>query len=356
MTIQLGFGLITAQRYPGDRRSDAELYADALSLAHDAESLGFDSVWVSEHHFVDDAYMPSLLPVCAALAARTQRITIGTALLLAPLYEPIRLAEDAATVDLLSGGRFVLGLGLGWREEEFEAIGVPLSERAARLEDAVATCRQAWAGEAVTGGSLARYPSPRVTPAPARPGGPPIWVGGISAPAVRRAGRIADGFMATEVTAVSPAEQVAQARAARAGAGRDREPFAISVHLPTFVHEGDPARAWERIRPFHRYVSWKYDDMEEARGRSGPPPAPPDPSPKEEEELRRSIVFGTPEEVSKEIEAFASAAGGDLHYIARLYWPGMPPAEQRALMELFARRVAPLLSRRRPQEVDAIGD
>ena len=353
MTIALGFGLITAQRYPGDERSDADLYADALALAEDAESLGFDSVWVSEHHFVDDAYMPSLLPVCAALAARTRRVTVGTALLLAPLYEPIRLAEDAATVDLLSAGRFVLGLGLGWREEEFEAMRVPLSERAARLEDCVATCRQAWAGEAVTGGSLVRYPKPHVTPAPVRPGGPPIWIGGFSPPAVRRAGRIADGFMASEVTPELLAEQVAAVRDARAESGRDREPFAFSVHLPTFVYEGDPAEAWDRVRPFHRYVSWKYDDMEAARGRPGPPPPAPDLEPGEEDELRRSIVFGTPEEVAARIEALADAAGGDLHYIARLYWPGMPAAEQRALLRLFATRVAPLLSGRREAQAGA---
>ena len=108
MTVDFGFGLITCQRYPGDPRSDTELYRQALALAEDADAFGIDSVWVSEHHFVDDAYLPSLLPLCAAIAARTRRVRVGTALLLAPLHDPVRLAEDAAVVDLISGGRLVL--------------------------------------------------------------------------------------------------------------------------------------------------------------------------------------------------------------------------------------------------------
>src|SRR5229473_3311993 len=153
MSISLGFGFITCQRYPGDDRSDVELYAQALHLAAQAERLGLDSVWVSEHHFVDDGYLPSLLPLCAAIAARTRRVRIGTGVVLAPLHDPLRLAEDAAVTDLIAGGRLILGIGLGWRQEEFDALGVPLAERVPRMVASMDTMRRAWRGGLARGGA-----------------------------------------------------------------------------------------------------------------------------------------------------------------------------------------------------------
>lgn len=338
MTVDFGFGLITCQRYPGDPRSDQDLYRQALALAEDADALGLDSVWVSEHHFVDDAYLPSVLPMCAAIAARTRRVRVGTALLLAPLHDPVRLAEDAAVVDLISGGRLVLGLGLGWRAEEFDALGIPLARRVQRLLAAVDVLRQAWSGDLVLGGHGARFPGMPVRPLPAQVGGPPLWFGGLTEPAIRRASRLADGFMATEVTPDGLREQadlVRQERARRTAG----EPFTISVHLPTFVWDGPGA--WDLIRDHYRYVAWKYDDMDAARGRAGGPAPPPPLTPGEEEQLRASIVMGTPDEVAQQIDAYRRAAGGDLHYIGRLYFPGLPWEVQERTLRLFAEQVIP---------------
>jgi alkanesulfonate monooxygenase SsuD/methylene tetrahydromethanopterin reductase-like flavin-dependent oxidoreductase (luciferase family) len=140
----------------------------------------------------------------------------------------------------------------------------------ARLEECIAVLHQAWSGEPVTGGRLVSYPGMFVTPRPSRPAGLPIWIGAINEPAVRRAGRLADGFMATEVTPTALARQVAWAREERERAGKEPAELTISLHLPTFPWLGDLDDAWERRRPFHRYVAWKYDDMDGARRRSGP--------------------------------------------------------------------------------------
>ena len=341
MTMKVGYGLVTCQRYPGDPRSDQDLYREALELAERAEALGYDSIWLSEHHFVDDAYMPSMLPVAAAMAARTERIEIGTGLLLAPLHDPVRLAEDAATVDLISGGRLVLGLGLGWRAEEFEGLHVPLRARRRRLVDAIAILRQAWGDGVVTGTQTAPYPGMAVTPKPAAPGGPPIVIGAFVEAAVRRAGALADGFMATEVTPETLREQVGWVRDELERTGRDPAGFEFSVHLPTFAWHG--ADAWERVRDHHWYVTWKYEDMEEARGRTGPPPPAPPIPPEREASLREEIVLGTPQQVAEQIAALDEAVGGGLHYVARLYWPGLDPAVRDEAMAIFAEEVAPLL-------------
>ena len=341
--MKLGFGLISCQRYPGDPRTDVELYRQALELSEEAERLGFDSVWTSEHHFQDDAYMPSLLPVSAAIAARTSRVEIGTGLVLAPFYEAVRLAEDSATVDILSDGRFVLGLGLGWRDEELEAFRVPSGRRVRLLEDCIATLRQAWSGGVTTGGAVVTYPGVAVTPKPPRPGGPPVWIGAHAEPAVRRAGRIADGFMAGSVPPESFGQQVRWALEEVERRGRDPETFELSVYVPTFAWPD--VDAWERVRDHYWYMVWKYEDTEDAHGRTGPALAPPPLTAAQERELRDAMVIGTPEEVAHGILRFQEAAGVPIHYIAQLYWPGLDPGVQSEALAFFADEVAPLVRR-----------
>src|SRR6266508_5922637 len=121
-----------------------QFYREALEEVVRAEELGFDSVWMEEHHGVKDHYWPSPLPVLAGFATRTSRMLLGTDILVAPFYHPVRLAEDAALLDVMSGGRFVLGVAIGYKPDEFALYGAELDKRGARFEEQLAIIRGLW--------------------------------------------------------------------------------------------------------------------------------------------------------------------------------------------------------------------
>jgi alkanesulfonate monooxygenase SsuD/methylene tetrahydromethanopterin reductase-like flavin-dependent oxidoreductase (luciferase family) len=341
--MKFGFGGITCQSYPGSPLTGSALYRQAIGLARDAERVGFDSVWVSEHHFSGDGWLPSLLPMCAALAASTSTIRVGTAVLLAPLHEPVRVAEDAAVVDLISGGRFELGLGLGFVPLEFEAFRVERGTRVRRLEDTVATLRQAWAGEATTGGSHVTYPGMQVTPSPDQAGGPPLWLGGTAERAIRRAGRLGDGFIASYITDSAVLTRQAEwAEAGHADAGRGSSPFRFSVSSPVFVW---PDRAWETVREQLHYLLWKYDDLMHPGERDPRPPTLPPLDSEADRHLRENIICGDPETVTAALAELQNTVGRELEIIARMYFPGLDPGIQRETLEMFASEVIPALRR-----------
>ena len=178
------------------RRPWAELYRETLDQAAYAEELGFSSIWLSEHHFSEEGYLPSLMAMLGALAQRTARARLGTAVLLAPLHHPLRLAEDLAVVDQLSGGRLDVGLAPGYKPDEFAVLGVPKGERGARTDETIEILQLAWRGEPFSyAGRHFRFDDVVVAPPPVQPPGPPIWVGGSSLAAARRAARYGLCFM-----------------------------------------------------------------------------------------------------------------------------------------------------------------
>jgi alkanesulfonate monooxygenase SsuD/methylene tetrahydromethanopterin reductase-like flavin-dependent oxidoreductase (luciferase family) len=193
-TVNLRLGL----RYDLRGAAEAErLYPAILEHAARAEEAGFDVLWISERPFAQAAAVPAALPLLAAIAARTTQIRVGSAVLPLPLYHPLRLAEDAATLDGLSGGRLELGLGLGGHAEGFDGFGVPVEGRLKRFEESLLVLRQAWGESAVEfEGQYYRLGGPEVFPKPLQRPGPPVWIGASADTGVRLAARLADGFVA----------------------------------------------------------------------------------------------------------------------------------------------------------------
>lgn len=197
MNDNVTYGLWYDFRNPAAWRQPFEqFYAERLDQIEAAEGMGFNSTWLTEHHFCDDGYTPSPLVISAAIAARTKKMRIGTNLMLLPIADPVRIAEDAATVSLMSGGRFDLGVGIGYRQVEFDQFQRKISHRPSLVEEGIEIIRRAWSGEPVNfTGKRFEVGDLRITPVPEHP--PKLLLGGMAPPAIDRVARIADGFLST---------------------------------------------------------------------------------------------------------------------------------------------------------------
>jgi probable F420-dependent oxidoreductase len=341
MGVRVGIGLFTGQLPANSKRSFEQEYRETLELVRLAERVGFDSAWVSEHHGSSDGYLPSLLAMLAAFAAVTERIELGTGVILTPLHDPLRLAEDAAVVDQLSGGRLLLGIGNGWREEEFRMFGASRAERGARTEETIEVLRRAWTGRRFSfEGRTLRYDRVKVTPQPARPGGPPILLGGYTSKAVIRAGRLADGYITDETGPDELTSYLELVARGASGAGRDPDALMVVLLQNAFAwRDGDP---WPLIRDgvvqqLGAYEAW-------GKGADTPEHDRLEPAAPSEEDLRLSTPAGPPDEVARALLATTRAAGDrDVHLVVRLHYPGMDLETASRAIELFAAEVLPAL-------------
>jgi probable F420-dependent oxidoreductase len=339
MPLNVGLGLITAQVPPGGR-AVADEYGDTLALARLADELGFDSLWVSEHHVAEDSYLPSALVLLGALAAVTRRIRLGTAVVLAPFHHPLRFAEDCAVVDQLSRGRLMVGLGAGWRQAEFAAFGIPTAERVGRTAELAQICRLAWDQPSFSfHGRFWDFQDVALTP---KPFGPlPLLLGGSVPAAAARAGRLGQGFMGTGTPMIQIAGLQSQLdvfdEAARA-AGKNPAELTVGFHVNAWVaRDGrlpdDVQQAmWNQIG---RYALWHAQD-----GGSTDTELPP----LDEAEIRRRAWVGTPDQVVAAARPWVEAFGQrDLHIVFRLHYPGLPMQAATEAVQLFAAEVIPAL-------------
>jgi len=318
------FGILHDFRQPLPHAQSTDgYYAECLAEVEAADRLGFSCIWLSEHHGTDDGFLPSPLALAAGLAVRTERIQIGTNIVALPLHHPVRVAEDAAVVDLLSGGRFVLGVGQGYASREFALLGVDRSARGRRLEEGVAIIRHAW-DEGTTGfdGREWRLPDVPFSPIPQRR--VPILIGAVADKAVDRAVRIGDGLLVycgAESDLPPRARQLEQALAAH---GRSRAGFRFVATGILHVDE-DAERAWQDAAPGIAYL-----EAPLARDRGAPPPQP----------RREEYLVGTPDDVAARLVALHVEAGFD-HFAHWARLPGLTHEQALRTLHLVAEHVIP---------------
>ena len=301
--MRFGIGDFSGQRPPGSPSTHRQLYAEMLEQAEEIEAAGLDSMWVSEHHFADDGYMPAVLPIVAALVARTNRIAVATDRLAASLHDPIRLAEDAIALDLLSGGRFILGLSLCYRTEEFDGFGVDAATDAQRLEALVPILRAAFAGRIATVGGR----QVRITPGPSNSGGPKLMIAADGDHGAARAARLADVLM------VDPTEPWKVVDEAVTTFDRERGTDDGELVLFTYgaLSERGPEAAWSEVADGFRYMRHNYDRW---MGRVPTRVLPP---------THYRLLLGTPDQVAEQAGEYRRRYGNRVHLVLRCSYPGM---------------------------------
>lgn len=341
--MKFGIGYFTLQSPPHKPRPHRELYSEMLEEISVADEMGFDSAWLSEHHFLGDGYCPSLLVTAAAIAARTKKIRIGTGVLLMPLHDPVRVAEDAAVVDLISGGRLILGLGLGYRQEEFAAFGKTLKERRGRMEESIEILHKSWADEPFSlDGKYYKIENTSVTPKPVQD--PiPIWIGAFTEPAIRRAARIGAPLFIPAIGIIPIVKYLFDLHSSLLEEyGKDPDDFEKPLVREIYISDQKSDQVWEKIKEDVTYTAKGYASWGSMVDREGNLLSDPD-APILYDIAREQSIIGTPEECIDTIKRYMEELPVD-NLICRFKFPGISHDEAMRSMKLFVEKVLPAVS------------
>jgi probable F420-dependent oxidoreductase len=300
-----------------------------------AEAAGFDSVWLGEHHNNPVLY-PAPLIGLAAIASRTRSIRLGTGVLLLPLYHPMMVAEEGAMVDVISGGRLILGIGAGYAPEEFAAFGYSLKERGSRLDESAALLHRLWTEENVTHrGKHYQVDDATVAPRPIQRPRPPIWFGAWAEPAIRRAARLGDAWFvgpSASLSELAPCAQGYQQACREIGNGAGevtlfRYVFVANTTRDAINIAGEPfIQAFERM-----YFRWPHPVVKRPSGNFTI-----------ERLAEDRIIFGDPATCAREIIRFRDALNA-AHLVCRFSVPGIPRDACERSLDLFTQEVLPAL-------------
>jgi alkanesulfonate monooxygenase SsuD/methylene tetrahydromethanopterin reductase-like flavin-dependent oxidoreductase (luciferase family) len=291
---------------------------EMLEQVRAARQNGFASLWVPHHYATQPMQMLAPIPMLAYLLHEAEGMVIGPNILVLPLLNPIHVAEDAMTLDLLSGGRYVLGVGIGYREAEFNAFDVPLKERVQRFNESIAVMRRLWTEDRVTHqGKSFKIDDLGIGLKPVRPGGPPIWVAGVVDAAVKRAARIGDAWLITNFAHLSVL--VPQMKMYRATLAELNKSFPDDVPITRECYIG-PTRekALEECRAaleykYGAYSAWGLDKLSDDAESFNQP---------FEAFVNDRFIIGDKASVKDEIQRYRELLGVN-HFIMRVQWPGL---------------------------------
>lgn len=335
MARKIKFGYVLDFRNPpGSGLSFPQLYEELFRQIEFAEQSGFETIWLTEHHFTDDGYLPAVLPVMATIAARTKRIKIGTYVLLAPFYHPLKLAEDAAVIDMMSGGRVRLGIGTGYRAEEFAAFGIPRKERVGRTVEAIQILKRAWTGEPFRfEGKYFRIPEVRVLPKPASKPHPELFWGAMTAKGIQRAAELDMSFSCN----LGPHE-IAEYIDALRRLGKNPDNYNVVAVRNVYIADS-AEQAWrDTEKPLiyraELYAKWLSAGVTTDLSQSEFWPDP--------EKIKRSTLLGPPALVAEQLASFIEKAPMT-EVIIMMQLPGLAPARAMRSLERFAAEVMPAL-------------
>jgi probable F420-dependent oxidoreductase len=310
-------------------------YADALEEVERAEALGFDSVWMEEHHSVTNHYWPSPLTVLAGFATRTSKVMLGTDILVAAFYHPARLAEDVALLDVMSNGRMTLGIAIGYKPDEFTLYGVDLQKRGARFEEQLAIVKGLWTEEQVQFKGQYYTVQGRLEPKPVTRPHPPVWIGGWGELTLRRAATLGDNWIpgptADLKRLLNGKRQFLDNRQA---AGRTNPIAEWPLTRDVIIADTDQ-RARE-LAETHIMVAYR----KEYAGGFRHPFIDASVATDLDRLMADRFIIGGPEQCVRQIRRFVEQYG-TTHLICRTFFPGMPHAHIMRELELIAREVMP---------------
>jgi alkanesulfonate monooxygenase SsuD/methylene tetrahydromethanopterin reductase-like flavin-dependent oxidoreductase (luciferase family) len=327
------FGYMLDFRNPsGSGLGAHEFHTAMLEQAEYVDRAGLDSIWLTEHHFVADGYLSAVMPALAAIAARTTRATIGTYVLLAPFYHPLRLAEDTAFIDVVSNGRLRLGIGLGYRDEEFDGFQISRKERLGRTLETIEILKRAWSGEPFSfDGKHFRFRDAHVLPRPVSRPHPELLWGGMNAVAIRRGAKLGLSFACN-----LGRREVEMYREALREFGKDPANYSIVNNRIVYLADNED-RAWKDIEEPAMYQAALYARWLSAAAPGGGSPIRPDAA-----RIHRNAVLGTPAQVTERLRKIIEQTPMT-ELIVATQLPGLPPSKALHSLQRFATEVLPRL-------------